>query len=456
MGASKEAIDPGTDWFAWTHSPGIIAEHLVSGDTPEQGDGFWDLYKEDLGRARDLGTNSIRLGVEWSRVFPAPTESAGAKVKRNDQGVITGVEVDEHGFGELSKLADQDAVEHYRSILRYAKSIGLGVFLTLSHFTLPLWAHDPVACHRDIERSAKKGWVDEKTVVEYGKYADFAARVFSKDVDIWETLNEPEVVATEGYAFGRDSGFPPALEDRSLAFRVERNFALAHSVGYKNVKKHNPGKPVGIGVAPNVFVPVDDDPRSRAAAQHANYMNVEWVLNAIVYGAFDNDFDMVADEFAEGVGGTDFVGVDYYNRIRMKYREGPVKQWDTPMVTLPCVDCSDFGWDIFPEGIRIATNWVFEKYRLPIYVLENGIADAKDEKRGRYVREHLRELLKAMALDGIPVRGYYHWSLMDNFEWAQGYGKRFGLYSVDFETKERRMRKSAEIFQRICRTGEVE
>jgi beta-galactosidase len=151
MGASKEAVDPGTDWFAWTHSPGIIAERLVSGDTPEQGDGFWDLYKEDLRRAKDLGTNSIRLEVEWSRVFPSSTESVGAKVMRNDRGVIKGVEVSEQGFAELSKLADQDAVRHYRDILRYAKSIGLDVFLTLSHFTLPLWAHDPVACHKDIE-----------------------------------------------------------------------------------------------------------------------------------------------------------------------------------------------------------------------------------------------------------------------------------------------------------------
>jgi beta-galactosidase len=455
MGASKEAIDPGTDWFAWTHSPRIIGEHLVSEDLPEQGDGFWNLYKEDLQRAADLGTNSIRLGAEWSRIFPSSTESVGAKVKRNNRGVIVAVEVDERGFRELSEQADQKVVKHYRSIFRCAKSAGLGVFLTLSHFTLPLWVHDPIACHEDVKKASRKGWVDENTVIEFGKYADFAARVFSRDVDIWETLNEPEVVATEGYALGRDSGFPPALRDRSLAFRVERNFALAHNVAYKNVKRHNASSPVGIGVAPNVFVPADEDPRSRLAAEHANYMNVEWVLNAIVHGAFDNDFDMVTDELVEGVGGTDFIGVDYYNRIRMRYRKGAIRAWDTSMETLPCVDCSDFGWDIYPEGIRIATNWVYHKYRLPIYVLENGIADAKDEKRGRYIREHLRELLKAVVIDQVPVRGYYHWSLLDNFEWAQGYKMRFGLYAVDFKTKERRMRESAETFREICRTGEV-
>ena len=456
MGVSKEAIDAGTDWFAWTHSPGVVGEHLVSGDLPEQGDGFWDVYKEDLQRAANLGTNSIRLSAEWSRIFPSSTESADARVTRNPRGVLTGVDVDDRGFRQLSKLADQAAIEHYRSIFRCAKSVGLSVFLTLSHFTLPLWAHDPIACHKDIEKSPRKGWADERTVVEFGKYADFAARVFSKDVDIWETLNEPEVVSTEGYAFGSNSGFPPALEDFSLAFRVERNFALAHNVGYKNVKKHNPSSPVGIGVAPNVFVPVDDDPRSRVAAEHANYMNVEWILNAIVHGAFDNDFDMITDELAEGVGGADFIGVDYYNRIRMRHRKGAPNPWNTSMETLPCLDCSDFGWDIFPEGIRMATNWVYRKYRLPIYILENGIADAKDEKRRRYIREHLRELLKAVVVDRVPVRGYYHWSLLDNFEWSQGYKMRFGLYAVDFKTKERHMRKSANVFRKICRTREVE
>lgn len=455
MGATKEAIDSNTDWFVWTHSPEIIAEHLVSGDVPELGDGFWDLYKDDLKRAKDLGTNSIRLGCEWSRIFPDSTESTSAEVIKNSRGVITRVQVDEQCYGRLSKLADPDAVEHYRSIFRHAKSLGLSIFLTLSHFTLPLWAHDPIACHRDIEQSSKRGWADEKTIVEFGKYADFAARVFSKEVDIWETLNEPEVVASEGYGYGNDSGFPPALQDRPLSLRVERNFVLAHNVGYSNIKKHNAESPVGIGVAPNVFVPTDDDPRSKTAAEHANYINVEWILNGLVYGTFDNDFDMVADEIVEGVGGTDFIGIDYYNRIRMKYREGMSEPWDTQMEILPCVDCSEMGWDIFPQGLRMTSNWVFRKYRRPIYVLENGIADARDEKRGRYISDHLRALAEAITVDGVPVRGYYHWSLFDNFEWAQGYAKRFGLYAVDFQTKERQMRESAKVYERICRTGEV-
>lgn len=126
------------------------------------------------------------------------------------------------------------------------------------------------------------------------------------------------------------------------------------------------------------------------------------------------------------------------------------------MEMLPCVDCTDFGWDIYPEGIRSVLKWIFSKYRIPIYILENGIADANDEKRARFTKDHLKNLGDAINIDSIPVKGYYHWSLMDNFEWAQGYSMRFGLYAVDYGTKARERRKSADVFESVCRTGELD
>ena len=453
MGVSKEADFPGIDWYQWTHSPEIISGKLVSRDLPENGDGFWDLYKEDMKRAVDLGTNSIRLSVEWARIFPESTDSVEAKVVRNGGGNVVDVQVDEAGFAALTRRADWDAVDHYRGMLEHARSVGLKVFLTINHFSLPLWAHDPVACHRDIEKASRRGWLDERTLVEFGKYADFVSRVFSKDVYIWETINEPEVVATQGYSA---KGFPPALSNAELTFRAERNMVFAHSVAYKNLKKHGPGKPVGFGIARNVFMPVDDDPRSLKAADYASYLSTEWILNALIYGAFDNNFDTVTDERAEGVPGSDFIGLDYYNRIRVRYSEGASGEGVPHMKVLPCVDCTDFGWDIYPQGIRSVSKWVFDKYRLPIYILENGLADAKDKKRARYIKAHLKELGEAINIDGVPIKGYYHWSLLDNFEWGEGYSKRFGLYAVDFRTKERRRRKSADVYEKVCRTGELQ
>jgi beta-galactosidase len=456
MGASKEAVDTETDWFQWTHSPEIISAGLVTKDLPENGVGFWDTYKEDMKRAVDLGANAIRLSVEWSRIFPRSTESVETDVIRNRGGDVVAVQVGEEDYTSLSALADWDAVDHYKEMHAYAKSLGLKVFLTLNHFTLPLWVHDPIGCHKDIESCARKGWADEKSVIEFGKYADFASRVFSEGVDVWETINEPDVIPMAGYILGSDYGFPPALDDPLLAFRVERNLVFAHNVGYSNIKKHSPAKPVGIGIAPNVFFPVDDDPRSKKAAEFAAYMSSEWILNAIVYGMFDMDFDMVTDERAEGMAGTDYLGIDYYQRVRLRYNENSTLAGVINMEMLPCVDCTDFGWDIYPEGIRSVSKWIFEKYRLPIYILENGIADAKDEKRARFIKEHLKALGDAISVDGIPIKGYFHWSLMDNFEWADGYSMRFGLYAVDFETKARVKRKSAEVFEGVCKTGELD
>jgi beta-glucosidase/6-phospho-beta-glucosidase/beta-galactosidase len=140
----------------------------------------------------------------------------------------------------------------------------------------------------------------------------------------------------------------------------------------------------------------------------------------------------------------------------MKYSGAPTPPGVPSIETLPCVDCTDFGWDIFPEGIRWASRWVFNKYRLPIYILENGIADAKDEKRARYIRDHLKALWDAINIDGVPVKGYYHWALLDNFEWSEGYSMRFGLYTVDYETKARVRRKSADVYASVCKTGEME
>jgi beta-galactosidase len=451
-GVSKEADFPGIDWYPWTHSPEMISKKLVSGDLPENGDGFWDLYEEDMKRAVDLGTNSIRLSVEWGKIFRESTESVEAKVRRNSGGDVFAVDVDDVCFAGLSKIAHWDTVEHYRKMLAWAKRLGLKVLLTISHFSLPLWIHDPLACHHDLQTASRKGWLDQKTVVEFGKYADFAGRVFSEHVDIWETINEPEVVAAEGYL---SRGFPPALSDPQLAFRAERNMAFAHSVGYRNLKKHSPDKPVGIAIARNARVPADDDPRSRKVAEYATYVTTEWILNALIYGAFDNDFDMVAEEHAEGMSGSDYLGLDYYNRIRVRHSEEKDRM-GLHMETLPCVDCTDFHWDIYPEGIRSVSRWMHEKYRLPIYILENGLADSKDEKRARYIRAHLKELADAINIDGVPIKGYYHWSLLGNFEWGEGYSMRFGLYAVDFETKAREKRKSAEVFEQVCKTGELE
>ncbi len=449
-GSSEEKI-PDTDWYRWATSDQIKGEKLVSGDSPANGDGFWELYEGDLKRASELHNNSIRLSIEWARIFPESTEDIEVGVVRSKDGYILDIDVEKEAAGKLSERADHDAVEHYRKIFDCAKGMGLDIFLTVYHWPLPSWLHDPFQSRKDPEGNGRKGWLDEKTIIEFGKYAHFISSVFTGQVEMWETINEPDAIASQGYFFGDTSGYPPGISDIPMAFRVQKNLIFAHNVAYLQIKR-NSSKPVGIGISPPYLEAADERPESARVTDFARYMNNEWFLNGLIYGVFDDNFDMLEDSRVEGLAGTDFIGIDYYTRMRISYNENEV----LGMEFKPCQNCTDFDWDIYPSGIRKVSKWMFEKYRLPLYILENGIADSSDSKRPSFIHDHLLELWKSIELDGVPVRGYYHWSLIDNFEWARGYSMRFGLYEVDYSTKERRKRKSADVYSEICRTGEIE
>ena len=180
-----------------------------------------------------------------------------------------------------------------------------------------------------------------------------------------------------------------------------------------------------------------------------NYMGSDWFINAAVNGYFDNDIDMVIDKKENDIGNTDYIGIDYYSRETYVYDDNSANN----IVKLPCKNCTDFDWDIYPPGIRSVLNWIYEKYRFPLYILENGIADSSDSKRKEYIKEHIKELWNAINIDKIPVKGYYHWSLIDNFEWAKGYGMRFGLFEVDYQNKKRKIRPSAYVYKEICESN---
>lgn len=454
MGMSEDSIVRNSDWFEWVHNEKNIKEGIVSGDFPEHGDGFWDLYREDINNAKYMGNNSIRLSIEWPRIFPESTEKIYADVQY-ENGNIVSVFLPENDFKEMLQIANQNAIEHYKEIFTYIKEAGLSILLTLYHWPLPSWLHDPIRCHEDIETCGKRGWLDDRTIIEFGKYAQFISNIFSKFVDVWETINEPDVIASQGYFFGNLFGFPPGISDMNKAFKVEKNLALAHNVAYKNIKIKNKSKDIGIGIAPQYFEPVTGDQKTKNFVNYVKYLNNEWFLNAVNYGMFDNDLDMVYDERLVEMVPPDYIGIDYYQRVRIGYKDLQDVPYIFNMDLFPCENCSDFMWDIYPEGIRYVTNELFERYHRKLYILENGIADEKDEKRSRFLVNHLIELKKSIEEDKLPIVGYYHWSLMDNYEWARGFKMRFGLYRVNYNTKERTPTKAVEIYRKICRGEEI-
>lgn len=450
MGSSPGSVCTNTDWYEWANSAEVIREGLVSGDRPQDGDGFWDLYREDMKLARSLGNNAIRMSVEWARIFPDDTGGIEADFERNENKEPLRFSPTASTMSRLGSISDRESLEHYREMIEYAHSLGMRVFMTLYHWPLPLWLHSPVECHKDIEASTKKGWLDIKTVEEFAKYSFFISQTIGKSVDVWETINEPETVAISGYVLGRTTGFPPALEDIPMGFKVERNMAMGHNLAYRILKK-NTGREVGIGTAPPYFEPASRDEKAREMTETARYLYNEWILNAAVNGEFDNSLSGKPDEKIENFGGSDYIGINYYTRMKVSYSEDAMYAGSLPLRIEPCENCSDIQMDIYPEGFRTVLGWIHEKYQRPMYILENGVADSSDSKRKNYIIDHLRVLLTTMNEDHIPVKGYFHWSLIDNFEWEKGYSMRLGLYEVDYDTKKRKKRSSADTYERICK-----
>lgn len=174
-----------SDWWTWVHDAVNISSGRVSGELPEDGPGFWELYPGDLRLAKEeLGNNAVRLSIDWARIFPASTEAVEVDVKKNGSGNISGIVVDEEAMRGLEGLADAAAVRRYREILSEARRLRLKVMLTLFHCPLPAWLHDAVACRDDVANAGRKGWLDEATLVEFAKYAAYAGRRFGDLVDL--------------------------------------------------------------------------------------------------------------------------------------------------------------------------------------------------------------------------------------------------------------------------------
>jgi len=461
MGRGKPSKD--TDWWAWVHDPDNIKVGRVSGDSPVDGPGFWEMYDDDFERCRsELGNNAVRLSIDWGRIFPEVTSGVEVKVKRDQHGNVWDLELDD-SMDSLHRIADEDAVARYREILSSAARHGLTPMLTLYHWPIPLWLHDPIESRDTGGNCEANGWLSQETIVEFGKFCAYVAHRLGNLVDVYATVNEPRIVAEHGYLTERGE-FPPGLNDPELFLRCLKHVSMAHGVAYDQVKKWDRAEAsaygpsyVGLVSVLQSYVPADpSEPDDVRMSRYIEYVFNEWGLNAVFHGDYDMDADMVVDpeeQMPYLVKGCDFLGVNYYSLWRVKHR----KDGGHPLLSYgfePCAgDCSDYGWEIYPEGLRSVLSWAYRRYRRPIFVTENGIADEKDERRTRYLRSHLEQVHKAISQDGVPVKGYYYWTLMDNFEWSDGYQIRFGLYGVDPDTKRRTPTKAVGAYREIAQNN---
>ena len=468
MGAGHN--DTHSDWWAWTHDKENQRSGAVTTDKPERGPGSYVRFRQDSKLARKLGLNTFRLGIEWSRIFPRST----ASVRTPASGRVT-----KKQLKQLDKLAAQSAVRHYRAVLKDLRARHLTPFVTLNHFTLPSWLHDPIAVRNALKGRAadaplpaslpkRRGWLAPGTATEFGKYASYLAWKFGDLVDVWAPINEPMVVAANGYVPGSLAGsFPPGVPSFTGAIAAVRTLEAANTDGYDAV--HRWDRHAKVGLVQNMVAFTPGDPASaldRTATAHAIDLFDTLFLDAAIHGNVDANADGAIGAGERHVHGrkADFVGVNYYFRGRVKGTATPLStaipildfvptvSYRTPRAPSapPCpTTCSDLGSEIYPAGFRAMLK-LAGGYGLPVIVTENGIADAKDKLRGPYTVQHLLEVRRAMAAGEAKVTGFLEWSLMDNFEWSSGYAPKFGLATI-----KRKLRPSASIFRTIVKANRI-
>jgi beta-galactosidase len=438
-----------------------------------------ERYENDARLAQHrLHNNALRLSIEWSRIFPSSTAAVDIS-----GGITPAV------LAALDALADQTELAHYRTVLAALRAHHLEPMVTLNHFTLPLWLHEPLAV-RDAFAGlgandpvpaglTRAGWLDPAIVDEFTKFAAYAGWRLGDLVDLWDTINEPVPLVVGGFvnAPGVTSNFPPGAFNFPAVLVAIPNLVAAHARAYEalhatdTTDADGDGVAVAAGIVHNMIAFHPNDP-ARAAdvtgTAHADYIYNRTFLNAVTTGEFDANLDgtITPDEMRPDLAGhLDFVGVNYYFRAVVTGFGVPI----TPVIPLfdffpttsyrtpqnptapPCPSvCSDFGWEIYPAGLREVLA-IVGALGVPAYITENGIADAADALRGQYIYDHLATLQQAIA-DGVAdVRGYFHWSLTDNFEWASGYWPKFGLASYDPSSGRRKLRAGARPYRSIAR-----
>lgn len=392
------------NWSAWEKARDAqgnprIKNAQVAGKACEH----WTRFREDIRLMQELGVKAYRFSMEWSKIEPRE--------------------------GEI----DSSALRHYHEVCDALLAAGIKPVVTLYHFTHPLWFE------------AKGAFEHEENIAAFVRFSELLFREFHEQVEMWCTINEPEVFASQGYFLGV---FPPGKQDPRLTAEVLKNLLLAHVQVYERLKKLPGGERARIGLVKNIM---QFDPSRRwhlldwLLAHKLNALFTESILDFLRDGDFDFSMPGLASVHhrdARATRALDFIGLNYYSHLHVQFH------WSTKeffKFTFPeDATMTDMAYTIYPEGFYRALQ-AMQQLNVPIYVTENGIADAKDDRRALFISRYLYALHRAMQ-EGSDVRGYFYWSLMDNFEWAEGYDMKFGLYEVDFNTQERRLREGAQAF----------
>ena len=388
-------------WERSVDEKGISRIH--ENDTSGIAADHWNRYPEDISLMTELGVNHYRFSIEWSRIEP------------------------QKGYYDLIALS------HYRKMCEALIAAGITPVATLHHFTHPIWFEEMGAFEKD------------ENIEHFVRFSELVFKELMDIVPIWCTFNEPSVFVAQGYFNGI---FPPGKKDPVLAGTVLENMLNAHVSTYHKLKSIPGSEENQIGLVKNIF---QFDP-------HRRWHLLDWAFSKILNDVYTNaplEFlktgnssfympGMVDNEMSnsEAPGTLDFIGLNYYSRMHVKGRVNPAEPFvfDTRKQDI----MTDMGYSLYAEGFYRALKTI-SKLEVPIYVTENGLADDTDNIRPLFIERYLYAMNQALK-ERIDIRGYFYWSLMDNFEWAEGYSMKFGLYEVDPETQDRNLRQGSQPF----------
>ena len=414
-GHQIEGGNKASDWWEW-ETLGLIEDGTRSGRAVD----YWNRFEEDHALMASFGLKAFRLGIEWSRIEP-------------ERGRI-----------------DKDAIARYHEIFQSLRRHNIKICLTIYHWVLPAWV-------------AEQGdWLNPKTLCHLEEFAKLVIDEFGEYPDLWVTLNEPMVPAVAGNLLGL---FPPQRRSLRHYRSIVKALLKAHGCLYELIHQKVPigpdGGPTKVGVA-QAYPCIEPWGSGGMRGLYEKLMTP--LAKYLGYGAWDNGI-LSGRSGVMGLGkrdpalydSYDFCGINYYFRMSLRFDGSKREQFYLDDMSVPeGITSTDMGWQIYPEGLYGMLEYAWRRFQRPIYITENGIADSGDELRPSYILRHVAQVYRAIE-DGIPVKGYYHWSFIDNFEWREGFAKKFGLIEVDHtdDELERKPRPSAELFGEITKANGI-
>ena len=386
-----------------------------------------ELFNEDFKLAKAMGHNGHRFSISWARLFPK----------------------------EGMDSPDPMGIQYYQDILDSLAEKDIEPLVSLFHFSTPEWFWN--------EKDGKIGWERDDALDHFEKFVHAVLNNFGTQISNWCTLNEPMVYVFNGYMEGI---FPP-LEQRDISDLgpLVKSLLEAHTLAYQLIHKHGAANGqkniVGIAKHTRAFEPMRNwAPLDRLTAAGIDQAFIWDVLDAIDTGVLkisNTDYEVSIPGLK---GSQDYIGVNYYGRY---YVESNIFNPTNPQIHFNDISneaemVNDLDWAIYPHGFYTILTDTHKRYGLPIYILENGLADSEmnDIRRQKFIVTHLREIWNAINYGGVDIRGYMHWSFIDNFEWAEGFTARFGLVKVDYENDFKRIpRESAKIYSDIIKNNRI-